>query len=166
MFEILQHLKFLLTSTNQHGVHSPFIYNYVTKCLYSKTSYSYSKSVNIFLKSIVYFGAKQVWVPENKQLEKIVHKHFTEVRFSENFFSILFLSACDHETVDTMLSKENCIQNDSLLIIDAIYSSQDKKRIWEKIKLHEKVRVTVDMFYCGAVFFRQEQAKEHFNIRI
>lgn len=166
MFEILQHLKFLLTSTNQHGVHSPFIYNYVTKCLYSKTSYSYSKSVNILLKSIVYFSAKQVWIPENKRLEKIVRKHFTEVRFAENFSSILFLSLSDQELIDSMLSKESCIQNDSLLIIDGIYGSQDKKKAWEKIKLHEKVRVTVDMFYCGAVFFRQEQAKEHFNIRI
>jgi hypothetical protein len=65
-----------------------------------------------------------------------------------------------------MLSKKNSVQNDSLLIIDDIYGSKDKNRMWKKIKLHEKVRVTVDMFYCGAVFFRQEQAKEDFKIRI
>ena len=30
------YLKFLLKSTNEHGVHSPFVYNFVTRCLYNK----------------------------------------------------------------------------------------------------------------------------------
>ena len=166
MYRLLQYLKFLLTSTNHHGVHSPFIYNYVTKCMYSKTNYSYSKSVNILLKTIGYLDAKQVWFLENQKLEKIVQNHFPDIGSNERFSKILFLSSSDQGIIDTLLSKENCIQNDSLLIIDAIYGSKDKNRMWKKIKLHEKVRVTVDMFHCGAVFFRQEQAKEHFKIRI
>jgi len=35
-FKIKSYLFFLLNSTNQHGVHSPFVYNFVTKCLYKK----------------------------------------------------------------------------------------------------------------------------------
>ena len=36
----------------------------------------------------------------------------------------------------------------------------------ELIKKHPKVTVTVDLFYFGIVFFRKEQAKEHFKIRV
>ena len=44
MFQIIEYIKFLLKSTNQHGVHSPFVYDLVTKCFYDKTKYpEYSK---------------------------------------------------------------------------------------------------------------------------
>ena len=36
-FELMWYLSFLIKSTNQHGVHSPFVYDLTTKCLYSKT---------------------------------------------------------------------------------------------------------------------------------
>ena len=39
IFQIKKYLSFLLRSTNQHGVHSPFVYDFVTKCLYDKTRY-------------------------------------------------------------------------------------------------------------------------------
>ncbi len=37
---------------------------------------------------------------------------------------------------------------------------------WEYIKNHKSVTVTVDGFHLGFVFFRKEQAKEHFKIRM
>ena len=35
-FHFFQYIKFLLKSTNQHGVHSPFVYHLVTKCFYTQ----------------------------------------------------------------------------------------------------------------------------------
>jgi hypothetical protein len=37
---------------------------------------------------------------------------------------------------------------------------------WEMIKKHPKVTVTIDTFQWGLVFFRREQHKEHFIIRV
>ena len=39
-FQIKSYLKFLKNSTNQHGVHSPFVYSLVTKCFYDKNKYA------------------------------------------------------------------------------------------------------------------------------
>lgn len=39
-YQIKQYLKFLIKSTNQHGVHSPFVYNLVTNCFYDKTRFA------------------------------------------------------------------------------------------------------------------------------
>ena len=37
---LLAYLKFWLKSKNHHGVQSPFVYNFVTKCLYNKSNYN------------------------------------------------------------------------------------------------------------------------------
>jgi predicted O-methyltransferase YrrM len=38
MFQIIAYIKFLFASTNEHGVHSPFVYDLITKCFYNKSS--------------------------------------------------------------------------------------------------------------------------------
>lgn len=40
MYQLRQYINFLLNSTNQHGIHSPFVFDLVTKCLYDKTIYT------------------------------------------------------------------------------------------------------------------------------
>jgi len=46
LFKVKSFILFLFKSTNQHGVHSPFVYNLVTKCFYNKTSLSKIKLIN------------------------------------------------------------------------------------------------------------------------
>ena len=54
----------------------------------------------------------------------------------------------------------------SLFIFDDIHWSSEMEECWERIKAHPRVRVTVDLFFMGLVFFREEfKAKQHFTIR-
>lgn len=55
--------------------------------------------------------------------------------------------------------------DDSVFIFDDIYWSKEMTQAWEQIKAHPDVRVTVDLFWVGLVFFRKEQAKENFVLR-
>lgn len=46
-YQVVQYIKFLFKSSNQHGVHSPFVYNLVSKCFYDRNKYSeYEDIVN------------------------------------------------------------------------------------------------------------------------
>ncbi len=56
--------------------------------------------------------------------------------------------------------------NDSIFVFDDIHWSRDMEEAWEIIKRNPEVRVTVDTFNLGLVFFRREQAKQHFSIRL
>jgi predicted O-methyltransferase YrrM len=53
----------------------------------------------------------------------------------------------------------------SVLVFDDIYWNEEMRNAWTFIKNHVSVTVTIDIFAFGLVFFRPEQAKEHFKIR-
>ncbi|MFT5249429.1 MAG: putative O-methyltransferase YrrM, partial [bacterium] len=47
-YQIKSYLHFLLKSSNQHGVHSPFVYDLVTTCFYDKKDYSEYQKIKAF----------------------------------------------------------------------------------------------------------------------
>lgn len=164
-FKLLRYLKFLLSSTNQHGVHSPFIYNYVTKGLYTRVKHGGSKTFGVLLKSIAYFNLKNVWLPKDqKVINRRIVAHFPSIQINKGPYDLIFIDISDSEAEFPLISNNS--HNETLLIVDSINENKGYQRLWEKIKNQEKVTVTVDMYHCGAVFFRKEQAKEHFKIRI
>lgn len=58
------------------------------------------------------------------------------------------------------------INNNAVWIFDDIHWSEEMEEAWEIIKNHPQVKVTIDTFQWGFVFFRYEQEKEHFIIRL
>jgi hypothetical protein len=58
-----------------------------------------------------------------------------------------------------------CTAN-TVLIFDDIYWSKGMTDAWTTIKQNENVRLTIDIFQLGFVFFRTERlAKEDFMLR-
>lgn len=58
------------------------------------------------------------------------------------------------------------ITNETVWIFDDIHWSIEMEEAWRIIQNHPKVTVTIDTFQWGLVFFRREQEKEHFVIRV
>lgn len=56
------------------------------------------------------------------------------------------------------------IHNDSVIVVGDIHWSDEMEEAWEEIKKNALVRVTVDIFDVGLVFFRREMTPEHFTI--
>jgi predicted O-methyltransferase YrrM len=56
--------------------------------------------------------------------------------------------------------------NDSVFIFDDIYWSPGMTKAWEEIKQNNNVYQTVDLFFIGLVFFRTEQNRQHFKLRV
>lgn len=58
------------------------------------------------------------------------------------------------------------VNNESILIFDDIHWSREMEQAWATIKNHPSVRCTIDLFFIGIVFFRQEfREKQDFAIR-
>jgi len=255
-YQVKAYFKFLFRSTNQHGVHSPFVYELITKCFYNKTKCEeYSKLINYKKKllnnqeqiEITDLGAGSRITKKNKRTISSIAKssgttlkrakllnrlvtyfnpnailelgtslgiglqamslgnpkatittiegcpnisNFTKEQFDfENLSNIKVINSdfekafkkLDKKTFDLIFfdgnhQKEATLNyfelllpkahNDSVFIFDDIYWSKDMTEAWKTIKQHPKVTVTIDTFFWGLVFFRKEQEKEHFTIRV
>jgi predicted O-methyltransferase YrrM len=54
----------------------------------------------------------------------------------------------------------------SIFIFDDIHWSADMEQAWTTIKNHPAARCSIDLFFIGLIFFRQEfKEKQHFTIR-
>lgn len=163
MFSFISFIKFLFSATNQHGVHSPFVYDYVTKCLYKKKQLKLPTSLKILIKSLDYFKYHSLRIlGTNENIEETIKHYCPNISFTKNDTDVLFGSISD---LNSSIEVNN-LGNDSMLFLDGIHKNPNNNESWEKLKVLEHVRVTVDLFYCGIIFFRKEQAKQHFKIRI
>lgn len=255
-YQIQQYFKFLKQSTNQHGVHSPFVYHLVTQCFYNKTKpkaynaiknykaellnnqnsvtitdlgsgsvYTTNKSrkisslaqhagastkhAKLLFRLTQYFqfknslelgtslgisshaiglgnpnghlttieGCPEVskFTAQNLQSKRLKNVSVLTGDFADvlpkltntSFDMVLFdgnhNKAATLKYFNLLLPKTH---NDTVFIFDDIYWSKGMTEAWQAIKNHPKVTVTIDTFQYGFVFFRQEQAKEHFTIRL
>ena len=256
MYQIKQYIKFLLKSTNQHGVHSPFVYQFVTKCLYDKKKYDAYKKLQNYRKTLKnskaelditdlgegsktlgnevrkvsqmvstssstkkearllyrvakYFklssvlelgtslgvgtyafalaneNSKIITIEGCKNTSNFTQSQFQDLGIDNVYFNIgtfsFEIEKLEQKHFDCIYfdghhNKEATIKyfealipkvhNDSIFIFDDIYWSKEMTEAWDYIKAHKAVTVTVDCFHLGFVFFRKEQAKEHFKIRL
>jgi predicted O-methyltransferase YrrM len=64
---------------------------------------------------------------------------------------------------ELLLTKSN---ENSIFIFDDIHWSADMEKVWEEIKLHPAVTLSIDLFFIGIIFFKKDfKVKQHFNIR-
>jgi len=74
----------------------------------------------------------------------------------------------NHQKEPTLRYFEACLErknNNSVFIFDDIHWSEGMESAWNEIKRHEKVVVTIDLFFFGLVFFRKEMSKQNFIIK-
>lgn len=164
-FKFISFLKFLFKSKNEHGVHSPFVFGYVTQCLYSKQKFNQDKTADVLLKSIGYFNIKTLYINENPDLEELVKAQYPDIRPSENTVDLLFTKHLDAYGLDRLLSSGK-LHNDSMILIDSIHEDPVSEHEWKNLIESSNITVSMDLFHCGVLFVRKEQVKEHFTIRI
>lgn len=74
----------------------------------------------------------------------------------------------NHTKKSTISYFETCIDKAhaaTYFVFDDIHWSSEMEEAWEYITRHEKVVVTVDLFWMGLVFFNPKQEKENFSLK-
>lgn len=74
----------------------------------------------------------------------------------------------NHRREPTLRYFHQCLahaHSDSVFIFDDIHWSQEMEQAWAQIRTHEQVRISVDLFFFGVVFFRSgKPGQEHFTL--
>lgn len=162
----LKHFKFLLKSTNQHGVHSPFVYSYLTEGIYAnKKSYKgYKKKRRLLQATIDYFGIKEViGVPEFKVL---VNKSNTKKQTNDNYSRLLYIANVALLSSESLLQIVAAADKDTIIYINTPYESAKANENWQQLQSNNSFNVSIDFFIAGILFTREEQIKEHFALRM
>jgi hypothetical protein len=164
----IAYFKFLIKSTNQHGVHSPFVYSLVTQCFYRRKKYApygnWSKKERLLYRIIQYFQPQTFLEVSERSVVSVfdldlsIHK---EVKLPN--YDFVYFDRPSLEDFERLLPTR---RNDSIWVINHIYKTQEDQQIWQAFKENPQVKVTVDTYHYGLVFFRKEQEKEHFKIRV
>jgi predicted O-methyltransferase YrrM len=279
-YALSSYSKFLWRSTNAHGIHSPFVYDLVTKCFYDQKKYpqyailqtirkelgrsnhiiqvldfgagsrapglqksqtrrvkkmlssaaTSAKRQRLFMRLVQYFEPENIlelgthlgmgtlaiklgipeaeitsvegcqntfeftknnierWLsktmPADKPLKsgqiKLVNSSFAEYfekrskdrdaqqKISSQKFDLIYLDGHHNgpATLDYFEQIKRQVHKDSLVIIDDIHWSQSMTAEWNKIIKDPHVTVSIDTYFWGLIFFRKEQAKEHFVVRV
>ena len=112
----------------------------------------------------------------NKTLSKCLKKHFENKKNNnidnnndiDNSLDFVFFDA-NHQYLPTISYFETFLpytHENTVFIFDDIYWSEGMANAWKTIKNHPKTRQTIDLYWFGIVFFRQNQEKESFILRI
>jgi len=251
------YLKYLLLARNEHGVHSPFVFDLLTKVIYDKRKYAEYNQVEALRSELLKdmselevsdLGAgSNVLKSEKRKVSDIARYSLKPAKYGQLLFRLvkhfkpdtvlelgtsLGLSACylklgmsdsnmisiegseeianraeqefvkmgvsgisllrgnfdevlpgvleDLKELDFVFFDGNhrreptlkyfelclkCVRPDSVFIFDDIHWSDEMEQAWVRIKAHPSVRVTVDLFFMGLVFFRAEMSREDFVLR-
>ena len=186
MIPLFSYLKFWRHSKNEHSVHSPFVYNLVTKCFYDRTKYNGYKQLHkndsrskFLFRLGAYFKFDHHFIFENmnpkfKHALSLNHKIsvFKTVKDLNNKEAAISKAPCliyvDLNTIekDSIVDLFQICHKDSLILIPSIRKNKTQLKRWNQLKSHLEVSVSIDTFYWGLLFFRTEQPKEHFTIRL
>ena len=99
LFIVKSYIKFLSNSTNEHGVHSPFVFDFVMKCIYDKTNYPEYEVLKNYRKfllenkntiEVTDFGAgSRIFKSNNREIAKIAQTAGISSKNAELLFRIV-----------------------------------------------------------------------------
>jgi len=75
----------------------------------------------------------------------------------------------NHKKASTLWYFNECLQHihsNTVFIFDDIHWSAEMESAWKDIKRNTAVKVTIDLFYMGIVFFKEELSKEDYILNL
>ncbi|HLS11106.1 MAG TPA: hypothetical protein VK050_02995 [Flavobacteriaceae bacterium] len=162
----LRYLRFLSKSTNQHGVHSPFVYSYLTEGIYNtKRSYKgYQKKRRLLQATIDYFQVKNILGTPEFQIDP--NKEKANQFGKEAYIKLHYIKAIETFTKEELRELIKSIDENTILYIDSPNKSKIAIENWKALIKDKRLHVTIDFFIAGILFTRKEQRKEHFTLRV
>ncbi len=169
IFKLIQYLKYQFNASNGkgHGIHSPFVYNFIRQVLNSKNNFSETSTINkyeaLVQRIIGYYQPALVMEYEAFSKDEILHNINTTDKIGLLYLKQISNAEQCNEYFKILVQKVN---SQSIVIFDNIHNTKQIQMFWENIKLNASVRLTIDVFKLGIIFFREEQLeKENFIIR-
>ena len=129
---LLAWIKYRRHALTRHGVHSPFVFDFMGKVLRSRHATFQQRLAD-------YLGEDNlVWAAN------------TDPRAWQHFCNSHVPAAAD----------------DQVLVFAGIHRTPQHSRIWQELSARPEVRLSIDLYRYGLLFFKKEfREKQHFVLR-
>lgn len=97
---------------------------------------------------------------------RLISENTAETVFDNPPYDLIYLDAGDEESLPLITRDELEVHNDTIIMIRGIYNNTDTVKRWNTLLQSGRFTLSIDLFYCGLLFYRMEQATQHFKIRI
>ena len=190
------HYYWVAANAKGHGIHSPFVFKFIKEILNSKSSLEQIENGAPVVKKILqeietasssrlspkfklliarllqsYHPLTISVTGDKKQFEvdSTINKNAT-IELIESDESIDFAYIGEGQDKANMLQSASSLidkmHSKSLVILHGIHADADMETVWNALKKHSNIRLTIDLFAIGILFCRKEQKeKEYFIIR-
>ncbi|MFP9115088.1 hypothetical protein ACLI1A_14210 [Flavobacterium sp. RHBU_3] len=185
----MSYLSFLWKSTNDHGIHSPFVYSFISTAFYNghqlpelkratgsaalnkqalQTLYKIIANKKAFKLLVLGDNATEV----TDTIRNVAEQKNSQLWFFSPLASVpggLDLGIITGTNRQAVMEQLHRLQEDvnqkSIIAIPNIHATPQMEQAWETIKKDPNVTVTIDTYHLGLISLRNGQAKQHFLIR-
>jgi len=165
MSGIFSKALFWFQAKNRHGVHSPFIYEFLDRAVYAPGVKQGASGERLLRAARIHFNPERIWMASSLAANSGIRRHLeADSNLQGPPFDLLVFDKPSHD-VGEFLSDPGQWHNDSIVYLGNLRGSASAYALWEQISLHPSIRVVVETYWEGLLFFRKEQAQQHFKIR-
>jgi hypothetical protein len=192
---LLKYLQYYWVASNSkgHGIHSPFVFKFIQEILNGKSPLTAIENNTPAVKQIldqIEAAVSAPLTPKNKiviaRLLQWLNPITTLVTGDKKQFDaetvmqangtyeavekIDFVFIGEGQDGATILQSVNRVMDkmhsNSWLILHGIHADSNMETVWNTLKEHSNIRLSIDLFTIGILFCRKEQKEqEHFIIR-
>lgn len=161
--ELSTYLHFLWHSKNAHGVHSPFVYEWLSNGMKPQTNEPKgSKSMRLAYRNIQYFQPQNLALVGSETFKSTIKAALRGKANQEistlPYFDMIIAEEADENLIEFVLPK---MHEKSVLLIQKLSKTQRTK-----LTKDERICVSIDCFHWLILVKKPTQAKQHFVLRV
>ena len=162
---MLNRLGFYLKARTRHGTHSPFIYDFLDQTLYANR-HSEDPSEQLLLSAIQHFKPQTLgFMDTPREAREKVLKTGSGLTVNSQPYD-MGIAAAPGPGLVSWIEDQGLWHSNSIVFIGDIRKSSEARAIWKCACRAKGIRLRLETYEAGLLFFRPEQAPEHFKIRL
>jgi hypothetical protein len=184
------------SNSKGHGIHSPFVFKFIQEILNGKSPLraieNNTPAVNEILQEIEAANSSKLHPKIKLVIARLLQSNHpvsfsvtgdmkpfdadsavntnAKIGLTESVESIDFAFIGKGQNKETMLQSASRLidkmHSNSWVILHGLHADSNMEAVWDQLKKHSNIRLTIDLFSIGILFCRKEQKEqEHFIIR-
>ena len=162
----VEYLKYRWKAKGRHGVHSPFVYGFIEQVLQNKDLIDKAYIVEYPSLALRYENLISRIAAYNKYREILYLPPENEAIIKPHANMLLLREARPLQWPSLMKEYFYLLMNDSVMIAVDIHKSPEHTKGWLLLRTDSKVRMSIDLYGLGVLFFKEEfKETQHFILK-